>query len=245
MAPVISIDKLGIRYPNATDWTLKNLSLHVQDNEFVALVGGSGVGKSTLLKVIAGLLPAMTGTIKLPGSQVAGQRSKALVFQDGRLLPWLNVRANIRFALQGLSLSQSLIEQRIDEVLTLTGLEFLGDRWTHQLSGGQAQRVGIARALAVKPAILLMDEPFSAVDALTRRSLQSELLRIWQHTDCAVVFVTHDIDEALYLSDRVLVLGGSPAGIVDQAEVLTTRPRDRRDPKLQEEAARLIKRLEQ
>lgn len=244
MAPVISIDNLGIRYPNATDWTLKDLSLEVQSNEFVSLVGGSGVGKSTLLKVMAGLLPAMTGTIKLPNKQLAGQRNRALVFQDGRLLPWLNVRANIRFALQGLSLSRSQIEQRIDEVLALTGLDSLGERWTHQLSGGQAQRVGIARALAVKPAILLMDEPFSAVDALTRRSLQSELLRIWQRTDCAVVFVTHDIDEALYLSDRVLVLGGSPAGIVDQSDVSAARPRDRRDPKLLEEAARLISLLE-
>lgn len=244
MASVISIDNLGIRYPNASDWTLKNLSLQVQANEFVALVGGSGVGKSTLLKVIAGLLPAMAGSIDLPNKELKGQRNRALVFQDGRLLPWLNVRANIRFALQGLSLSQSQIEQRIDEVLELTGLESLGDRWTHQLSGGQAQRVGIARALAVKPAILLMDEPFSAVDALTRRSLQTELLRIWQHTDCAVVFVTHDIDEALYLSDRVLVLGGKPAGIVDEALVSATRPRDRRDPELLEEAVRLIKLLE-
>lgn len=244
MAPVISIKGLGIRYPNSEEWTLKDLSLEVQANEFVALVGGSGVGKSTLLKVIAGLLPAMTGNIELPATPVRGQRQRALVFQDGRLLPWLNVRDNVRFALQGLSLTKVETDKRIDEVLELTRLSEFGDRWTHQLSGGQVQRVGIARALAVKPAILLMDEPFSAVDALTRRSLQSELLRIWQYSDCAIVFVTHDIDEALYLSDRVLVLGGKPAGIVEEANVTVKRPRDRRDATLQHEAARLIESLE-
>ncbi len=191
------------------------------------------------------MLPAQAGRIELPGEPLAGQRRRALVFQDGRLLPWLNVRDNIRFGLQGLSLSPTIMSQRIDEVLALTRLEEFGDRWPHQLSGGQVQRVGIARALAVKPAILLMDEPFSAVDALTRRALQSELLRIWQHSDAAIVFVTHDMDEALYLSDRVLVLGGKPAGIIDRAAVSVPRPRDRRDEVLRDEAARLIAALEQ
>ena len=129
-------------------------------------------------------------------------------------------------------------------MLALTNLEELDDRWPHQLSGGQVQRVGIARALAVKPAILLMDEPFSAVDALTRRVLQKELSRIWSQSDAAVVFVTHDIDEALYLSDRVLVLGGKPAGIVEQTTVDIARPRDRRSPYLRDEATRLIEALE-
>lgn len=245
MAPVITVDQLGIRYPGNSEWTLKSLSLQVEANEFVALVGGSGVGKSTLLRVIAGLLPVMAGNIELPQNIDKGQRQRALVFQDGRLLPWLTVRENIRFGLQGLSLSKAEQNERIDEVLDLTNLEELDDRWPHQLSGGQAQRVGIARALAVKPAILLMDEPFSAVDALTRRALQSELSRIWTQSDAAVVFVTHDIDEALYLSDRVLVLGGKPAGIVEQTTVDVARPRDRRSTYLREEAARLIDALEQ
>lgn len=244
MAPVITVENLGIRFPGNDEWTLKSLSLQVEANEFVALVGGSGVGKSTLLRVIAGLLPVMAGNIDLPQTIEKGQRQRALVFQDGRLLPWLNVRENIRFGLQGLSLSKAEQNDRIDEVLDLTNLEELDDRWPHQLSGGQVQRVGIARALAVKPAILLMDEPFSAVDALTRRALQAELSRIWSQSDAAVVFVTHDIDEALYLSDRVLVLGGKPAGIVEQTTVEVARPRDRRSTYLRDEAARLIEALE-
>ena len=244
MAPVITVDNLGIRFPGNSEWTLKSLSLQVEANEFVALVGGSGVGKSTLLRVIAGLLPVMAGSIQLPQTIEKGQRQRALVFQDGRLLPWLTVRENIRFGLQGLSLIKAEQNERIDEVLHLTNLEELDDRWPHQLSGGQVQRVGIARALAVRPAILLMDEPFSAVDALTRRALQAELSRIWNQSDAAVVFVTHDIDEALYLSDRVLVLGGKPAGFVEQTTVDLARPRDRRNPYLRDEAARLIDALE-
>lgn len=244
MAPVIKVDSLGIRFPGNDEWTLKSLSLQVEANEFVALVGGSGVGKSTLLRVIAGLLPVMAGSIELPQVIEKGQRQHALVFQDGRLLPWLTVRDNIRFGLQGLSLSKAQQNERIDEVLDLTNLEELDDRWPHQLSGGQVQRVGIARALAVKPAILLMDEPFSAVDALTRRALQQELSRIWTQSNAAVVFVTHDIDEALYLSDRVLVLGGKPADIVEQTSVDIARPRDRRSPYLRDEATRLIDALE-
>jgi NitT/TauT family transport system ATP-binding protein len=245
MAPVISVNELGIRYPGNSEWTLKSMSLQIEANEFVALVGGSGVGKSTLLRVIAGLLPVMAGSIEMPQTTEQGQRQRALVFQDGRLLPWLTVRENIRFGLQGLSLSKAAQNERIDEVLDLTNLEEFDDRWPHQLSGGQVQRVGIARALAVKPAILLMDEPFSAVDALTRRALQLELSRIWTQSDAAVVFVTHDIDEALYLSDRVLVLGGKPAGIVEETTVDIARPRDRRSPYLRDEAARLIDALEQ
>jgi len=244
MAPVITVDKLGIRYPGNSEWTLQSLSLQIEANEFVALVGGSGVGKSTLLRVIAGLLPVMAGRIELPQTVQKGQRQRALVFQDGRLLPWLSVRENIRFGLQGLALNKAEQDARIDEVLELTRLDELDERWPHQLSGGQVQRVGIARALAVKPAILLMDEPFSAVDALTRRALQTELSRIWSQSDAAVVFVTHDIDEALYLSDRVLVLGGKPAGIVDEARVDVARPRDRRSQRLRDEAARLIDALE-
>ena len=245
MAPVITVEELGIRYPGNSEWTLKSLSLQIEANEFVALVGGSGVGKSTLLRVIAGLLPVMAGNIKMPQTIDKSQRQRALVFQDGRLLPWLTVRENIRFGLQGLSLSKAEQDTRINEVLDLTNLEEFDDRWPHQLSGGQVQRVGIARALAVKPAILLMDEPFSAVDALTRRALQAELSRIWNQSDAAVVFVTHDIDEALYLSDRVLVLGGKPAGIMEQTTVDAARPRDRRSPYLRDEAARLIEALEQ
>lgn len=244
MAPVITIEKLGVHYPGADNWTLKDVSLDVQPNEFVALVGGSGVGKSTLVRVIAGLLQQSAGNIAINAAKVPGERRRALVFQDGRLMPWRNVYDNIAYGLEGLSISSDEKASRIEEVLTLTQLNDFADRWPHQLSGGQAQRVGIARALAVKPAILLMDEPFSAVDALTRHRLQTELAFIWRQTNAAVIFITHDIDEALYLADRVIVLGGQPAGIVEETKVSVPRPRDRRDVKLRDEGYRLIEMLE-
>lgn len=244
MAPIITIENLGVHYPGADNWTLKDVSLEVQPNEFVALVGGSGVGKSTLVRVIAGLLEQTAGKISVNAEKVPGERRRSLVFQDGRLMPWRNVYNNIAYGLEGLTISPEEKASRIEEVLTLTQLNDYADRWPHQLSGGQAQRVGIARALAVKPAVLLMDEPFSAVDALTRHSLQTELALIWRQTKAAVIFITHDIDEALYLADRVIVLGGQPAGIVEETVVSVPRPRDRRDIILRDEGYRLIEFLE-
>ena len=182
MASLIDLSQLSWRFQNAGAALFEDLSLSIAPGEFVAIVGGSGVGKSTLLRLVNGLLPASSGQVRLNTRPAPGRREQAIVFQDARLMPWRSVRGNIRFALQALGLDKNEIERRIDTVLYLTGLTELGDRWPHQLSGGQAQRVGIARALAVEPAILLMDEPFSAIDALTRASLQTELLRIWQQT---------------------------------------------------------------
>lgn len=244
MAPIISIKDLGVRYPGADEWTLQSLCLDIRPREFVALVGGSGVGKSTLLRVIAGLLSPQAGSISVNGTTRKGERQLGLVFQDGRLLPWRTVRGNLSFGLEGLNLSKQEVEKRIDHVLALTQLQDFAERWPHQLSGGQAQRVGIARALAVKPSVLLMDEPFSAVDALTRKVLQGELIHIWQQTEAAVVFITHDIDEALFLADRVILLGGKPAGIVSQTMVDVPRPRSRMDDNLRSKAQVLIETLE-
>lgn len=245
MAPIISIKDLGVQYLDADDWTLRSVSLDVNPREFVALVGGSGVGKSTLLRVIAGLLDPQAGSVDINGTRKKGERIRALVFQDGRLLPWRTVRGNLSFGLEGLNLSKEEAEKRIDDLLALTQLQDFADRWPHQLSGGQVQRVGIARALAVKPSVLLMDEPFSAVDALTRKALQNELIRIWQQTETAVVFITHDIEEALFLADRVIVLGGKPAGILSETIVDVPRPRDRLDEALRSKAQELIETLEQ
>ena len=139
-------------------------------------------------------------------------------------MPWRDVAHNVRLGLEGLNLSTDIVNQRIDEVLNLTGLSDFKDRWPHQLSGGQVQRVGIARALAVQPDILLMDEPFSAVDTITRQSLQQELVRIWQASGAAVLFITHDIEEAAYLSDRVIVLKGQPAEIVQRRIIRSLSP---------------------
>ena len=239
MASLIDLSQLSWRFQNAGAALVEDLSLSIAPGEFVAIVGGSGVGKSTLLRLVNGLLPASSGQVRLNTRPAPGRREQAIVFQDARLMPWRSVRGNIRFALQALGLDKNEIERRIDTVLNLTGLTELGDRWPHQLSGGQAQRVGIARALAVEPAILLMDEPFSAIDALTRASLQTELLRIWQQTQAAVLFVTHDLDEATLLADRVVVLGGSPARVVEDRVIQLPRPRNRQTAEFHREVASL------
>ena len=193
---VLKSEGLTLRYPGAAQPTLRDFALSVAPGEFVAIVGGSGVGKSTLLRAIAGLLAPESGAIELDGADRDGRRRRAIVFQDGRLMPWRTLSRNIEYGLEGLGLSPAERSARIDEVLRLTGLADFADRYPHQLSGGQVQRGGIARALAVEPDILLMDEPFSAVDALTRTGLQDELLRIWEASGKAVLFVTHDISEA-------------------------------------------------
>ena len=239
MASLIDLSQLSWRFQNAGAALFEDLSLSIAPGEFVAIVGGSGVGKSTLLRLVNGLLPASSGQVRLNTRPTPGRREQAIVFQDARLMPWRSVRGNIRFALQALGLDKNEIEHRVDSVLSLTGLTELGGRWPHQLSGGQAQRVGIARALAVEPAILLMDEPFSAIDALTRASLQTELLRIWQQTQAAVLFVTHDLDEATLLADRVVVLGGSPARVVEDRVIQLPRPRNRQTAEFHREVASL------
>lgn len=232
MAPILSARDISVRFPNAPHPVLEDFSLSVEPGEFVAIVGGSGVGKSTLLRVVAGLLPPESGTVAVNTDEKPDRRRRAIVFQDGRLLPWRTLRANVAYGLEGLKVSAAEKDERVGEVLRLTGLADLGDRYPHQLSGGQVQRGGIARALSVQPDILLMDEPFSAVDALTRESLQDELLRIWQVSGKAVLFVTHDIREAAFLADRVLVLAGRPAHVVRDVTVGVARPRERGEAEL-------------
>lgn len=232
MAPILTAEAIALRYPGADGPVLRDFDLTVQEGEFVAIVGGSGVGKSTLLRAVAGLLDAESGTVTLHSGESPGRRRRAIVFQDGRLMPWRTLRGNIDYGLEGLKVSADERRDRVAEVLRLTRLEDLADRYPHQLSGGQVQRGGIARALAVKPDILLMDEPFSAVDAITRAALQDELLRIWAESRKAVLFVTHDIGEATLLADRIIVLSGAPAGIVFDETVPAGRPRRRDDPAL-------------
>ncbi|VCU69118.1 Bicarbonate transport ATP-binding protein CmpD [Pigmentiphaga humi] len=229
MAAVIEFKGLAYRHPGAAAPVIQGLDLDIQAGEFLAVVGGSGVGKSTLLRTAAGLIEPASGEVDLRLPVRAGRRRRAVVFQDGRLLPWRTVAGNVAYGLETLGIDKRELRARVAEALQLTGLSELAGRWPHQLSGGQVQRVGIARALAVKPDILLMDEPFSAVDALTRRHLQAELLRIWQATRAAIMFVTHDIEEAVFLADRVIVLGGRPANIVENLSIGLPRPRDRGD----------------
>jgi NitT/TauT family transport system ATP-binding protein len=223
---------------------IDNFSLAVEPGEFVAIVGGSGVGKSTILRIVAGLIEPHAGTVAINTEREPGRRRRALVFQDGRLMPWRTVRKNIALGLEGLEIDADEKARRVAHVLELTGLSEFGQRWPHQLSGGQVQRVGIARALAVRPDILLMDEPFSAVDAITRRRLQNELVHIWQTSNTAVMFVTHDIEEAVFLADRVIVLGGEPAAIIEEAAVPIARAERRDSEELYRFSARVADRLE-
>jgi NitT/TauT family transport system ATP-binding protein len=218
MATVIHTEDLAVSFDGETT-IFEGLNVAVEKGEFVTLVGVSGAGKSTLLRVIADLIPAFAGSVTVDAPHDPGRRSIAMVFQAANLMPWRRVKDNITLGLEGIDVSQDVKNERIRSTLELVGLDDYADRWPYQLSGGQRQRIGIARALAVDPDILLMDEPFGAVDAITRTSLQDELLRIWRETGKSILFVTHDIEEAVYLGDRVLLLGDKPARIVEEYPV--------------------------
>lgn len=228
MEGVIDIRGLGLSFERdgQRNEVLRGLDLAIPRGGFVAIVGSSGVGKSTLLRVLIGLAKASAGTVEI-ATRSSQRQPLALVFQDSRLLPWRRVVDNVAFGLEGRGLSRPERRARAREALAVVGLADLARRWPHQLSGGQRQRVSLARALAVEPEVLLMDEPFSALDAITREALQDELVRIWQVTGKTILFVTHDIEEATYLADRVVVLAGSPGRVVADHAVTEARPRPR------------------
>ncbi|MEI8396423.1 MAG: ABC transporter ATP-binding protein [Rhodospirillaceae bacterium] len=226
MATVVEIEKLAIAYGDGPS-VLAEFSAVLKDGSFTCVVGSSGVGKSTLLRVIAGLTAPRHGRVVVPIHADQGCRPFALVFQEPRLLPWRRVIDNVAFGLEGLGLTKSERRHRAEEALALVGLAEHAGRWPYQLSGGQRQRVNLARALAVRPRLLLLDEPFSALDAITRHSLQGELLRLWRATGTSFLFVTHDLDEAVFLAERVIVLGGRPARVTRDFAVALPYPRQR------------------
>jgi NitT/TauT family transport system ATP-binding protein len=205
---------------------LRDVSLQVMPGEFVCLVGPSGCGKTTLLRVMHGLLEPDGGQVLIDGHpQPPPGPHAGFVFQSFRLLPWRSVLDNVEFPLQihGMPHAERLARAR--DYLRLVGLEDFENSYPHELSGGMQQRVGLARALAIEPQILLMDEPFAALDAQTREFMQIELGRIWEQLGVAVVFVTHSLDEALFLADRIVLMGGRPGSVVEVLPVSLPRPR--------------------
>lgn len=229
MAKVIETKNLSLAFKQREreHVVLEGLNLSVTKGEFIAIVGASGAGKSTLLRVIAKLTTAYKGQVDVFAEQQPNRLPVAMVFQEARLLPWRRVVSNAMLGLESLPLSKEERVARASAALKLVGLGDYQERWPYQLSGGQKQRVGLARALAVDPDLLLMDEPFGALDAITRQNLQDELLRIWQETNKSILFVTHDIDEAVYLADRVILLAGSPAKVAREYAIASARPRQR------------------
>jgi ABC-type nitrate/sulfonate/bicarbonate transport system ATPase subunit len=205
---------------------LSDVSLSVRENEFVSIIGPSGCGKTTLLKMIDGLIPYDSGKIVINGKQVtAPGPDRAVVFQSFALLPWRTVLANVEFSLELRQLPKEERAKTARDYLMRVGLADFENHYPHELSGGMQQRAGLARALAVNPAILLMDEPFGAVDAQTRQLLQEELLELWQRERKTVIFITHSMDEAVYLSDRVVVMTPRPGKVAEILDVPLPRPR--------------------
>lgn len=207
---------------------IAELSLAVRENEFVTIIGPSGCGKSTFLLMVAGLEQPTSGNLTIRGQSIEGtDHERAIVFQEYLLFPWKTVKSNIEFGPQLTKRPKKEYEDISRELIRLVGLQGFENRYPHELSGGMKQRVAIARALANQPKVLLMDEPFGSLDALTRESLQQELQTIWLNARCTVLFVTHSISEAVFLGDRVIVMGKRPGRIKKTVEIDLARPRTR------------------
>ena len=210
---------------------LAPVDLAIPKGEFVCMIGASGCGKSTLLRIIAGFEEPTTGEVAIDGKPVTGPGSdRGMVFQDYALFPWMTVRQNVSFGPRQRHLPREEIDKTTDEFVRMVGLERFADRYPNQLSGGMKQRVAIARVLANNANILLMDEPFGALDALTREQLQNELLQIWKRTGVTTIFVTHSVEEAVLLADRVLVMSAGPGRIDSDFRIDLPRPRDVSSP---------------
>lgn len=217
---------------------LDDVNLVVRRGEFVSIIGPSGCGKTTLLKMVAGILGWDEGEVEVLGQAVTGPGAeRATVFQSFALLPWMTILENAAFGLKMRGVPKAERRERAAALLKTVGLENFLNAYPGELSGGMQQRVGLARALAVNPNVLLMDEPFSAIDAQTRLILQNELLDVWSGTDLSILFITHAMDEAVFLSDRVVIMGARPGHVTDIIEIDLPRPRTeetRRDPRFVE-----------
>src|SRR5690349_4545811 len=206
---------------------LSNIEFEVHQREFISVIGPSGCGKSTLIRIVSGLETCTSGAVLIDGKPVIGPGpDRGMVFQAYTLFPWLTVKANVMFGPNMKGVPRDESEKQALEWLRVVGLSQFADHYPSQLSGGMKQRVAIARALANQPRILLMDEPFGALDAQTRASMQAHLLRIWERVDVTILFITHDLDEAIYLSDRVVVLGANPGRVLEIIDVPVARSRN-------------------
>jgi nitrate/nitrite transport system ATP-binding protein len=245
----LSVESVGMTFETKKgDFVaLTGIELAIRKGEFVTLIGHSGCGKSTLLNLVAGLLRPSVGTILLAGKHVDGPGpDRGVVFQNHSLLPWLTCFDNVYLAVERVfSEKKERLRERTHQVLDLVGLSQAEHKYPHEISGGMKQRVGIARALAIEPKMLLLDEPFGALDALTRATLQDELMRIVDKTGATVLMVTHDVDEAVLLSDRVVMMTNGPAARIGEVlEVTLPRPRERlalaHDPRFMDLRARVL-----
>ena len=224
--PRITMSGAGKKYGKLQ--VFRDVDLTVGEREVLAIIGPSGCGKTTLLRCIDGLIPLTEGEIAVEGERITGPREGvAMVFQHFGLFPWKTVFHNVAYGLKLAGASRAQIEEKVPEFIKLVGLAGFEHYYPYQISGGMQQRCGLARALAVEPRVLLMDEPFGAVDAQTREILQFEMLRIWETRPTTMVFVTHAIDEAVLMGDRVLVLKGRPSSVHEIVKVDLPRPRDR------------------
>jgi NitT/TauT family transport system ATP-binding protein len=225
---VLSIDELTREYDSGQGRfrALSNVSHDVHTREFTCVIGPSGCGKSTLIRILAGLEEPSSGVVSVDGEPVIGPGAdRGMVFQNYTLFPWLTVKKNVMFGLKMKGVPPVRAEAQARRWLEMVNLSKFADAYPSELSGGMKQRVAIARALANQPRILLMDEPFGALDAQTRCSMQAHLLKIWENVDVTVVFITHDLDEAIYLADRIVVLGANPGRILEVIDVPVPRPR--------------------
>ena len=228
---MLRIEAVAKTYPNGT-LALAGVFLSVAEAEIVAVVGGSGCGKSTLLRLVAGLDKPSSGRVALDSEVIAGPHPDiGIVFQEPRLFPWLTVAQNVGFGIAHLPRAER--EARVEAALARIGLADHAGRWPRELSGGQAQRVALARALVARPRVLLLDEPFPALDAFTRIDLQDHLLALWEDTRPMLVVVTHDIEEALVFADRIAVMQPHPGRIASTVQIDLPRPRDRISPEFE------------
>lgn len=245
--PQIQIVDLCKSYHNDDSDTvaIQDLSLDIKKGEMISVIGPSGCGKTTVLRMIAGLMEPTSGAIYIDGKKCeAPGPDRGMVFQDFALFPWRSVKKNVEFGMEVNGISKEERSERADRYLEAVGLGDFKDARIHELSGGMKQRVGIARALVNKPAVLLMDEPFGALDAQTRNIMQVELLKMLDKTDQTVIFVTHSVDEAVFLSDRIVILTKRPASIKEILKINWAHPRDRASLEFTTLRKRILKELE-